>query len=139
MSMNHLCEATVLHRLSMNTKLMARIKPLGITEAGCFAMIFISGASDTGSGFRQTEALKGLATVSQSFLIASNSNYTEPQRVSLLQGTRKPGAGFLISDTTEGEHNSGFLPVFLAFIYLPTHLLNYLFICVDVEVEGQLW
>lgn len=115
---------------------MTRIKPPGITEAGYFAMIFICGASGTGSGFRQTEALKDLATVSQSFLIASNSNYIEPQSASLLQGTRKPGAGVLISDTTEVEHNSCSLPVFFAFVCLPTHLFNYLFICVDVEVEG---
>lgn len=116
---------------------MARIKPPGITEAGYFAMIFISGSSDTGSGFRQTEALKDLATVSQSFLIASNSNYIEPQSVSLLQGTRKPGAGFLISDTTEVEHNSCFLPVFFTFICLPTHLLNYLFILWMWEVKDN--
>lgn len=109
---------------------MTRIKPPGITEAGCFAMIFICGASGTGSGFRQTEALKDLATVSQSFLIASNSNYIEPQSASLLQGTRK----FLFQTQLRWSTTAApFLFSSHSFVYL---LINYLFICVDVEVEG---
>lgn len=104
---------------------MARIKPPGITEAGCFAMIFICGASDTGSGFRQTEALKDLATVSQSFLIASNSNYIEPQSASLLQGTRK----FLFQTQLRWSTTAApFLFSSHSFVYQLTYLITYSYV-----------